>query len=1006
MRRLGSKVDPAPAPSADFSQSENKGLQMGQNYGNLEASFYSDSILGVNIAAGASVYMGEKKTVEDKLLDVLIAGDGKDRCDIGRPEPGTCGWVFEHEAFRGWVSSGTATHPPLYIQGTAGSGKSVLLKFLAKELEKRMRVRTPSTSSPVEEALPLELGVPGKTIAAICFCDDKNEMRRKPIWILRTLLYKTVQQNRDLAKYALKHLQSAEDLDSPGADPDEFHSVDVLQKILQDIVSDSELEVLYFIIDGLDQCGPHLPAVVRLISDISTSVNKEAASRGAKFRLRCIISDRGSKIVRDKLLPQHIIDMPKDNRHDIDKVTEKKIKDIQDYREFSDDVLKSTIDLLKESCKGMFKWLSLVLEDLSTWDGAWTEIKVKERLHNIPSDVATYYKTMLERQQRDSVSTLRTLLTWMYFACRPLTLQELNAALTLQEKTYTCGVSTDEEIDALQRRIENSWGALFLVHDGTVHLSHQSVKDFLSDVFSDEGAKEYEGYGMSRSDAHRQMAATCLRYLQISDVYKREVPKPPVNNNGMIDETQLITVKEKYLEGFPFLQYTVEFLGHHLRESRIQEETDVPGMKEFFSADSAALLSWVRSYDLLKRWASGKYSGFSSSTSLLFVAARLNLPWLANRATTWRSIGSLPVDVRTPDMSGWSAIHLAADSGAAEMVAWLLENNAYVDAETMGYSHPGRTALHFAASKRSDAGPQMVQKLLEGGAKATAQTRQGGNTPLHYAVDGRSVATVQALLASGADANATNGSGITPLHKAVAIPGLEELVEAMLKGGADPNKKTSIGTVSAARALVSLKVSRNMWQNRYDANVSQSALHIAAKAKDAERTVEVLLQRGGADPNCRDGAGRTALHVAVVRPDAEAITKLLIDSRIDVNAQDMDGKTPLLVFLTAAALEAKTQPPLPLEIDDQAYRERVLDILLSAGADPSIEAKDKSSSISYAKEAQLQWAIDKLEQRLRETGNHTNIPKQEPEPVNGEKGVKKGFLDAQASRWIPKRSWS
>lgn len=49
------------APSADFSQSENKGLQMGQNYGNLEASFYSDSISGINIAAGASVYMGKQK---------------------------------------------------------------------------------------------------------------------------------------------------------------------------------------------------------------------------------------------------------------------------------------------------------------------------------------------------------------------------------------------------------------------------------------------------------------------------------------------------------------------------------------------------------------------------------------------------------------------------------------------------------------------------------------------------------------------------------------------------------------------------------------------------------------------------------------------------------------------------------------------------------------------------------------------------------------------------------
>ena len=31
---------------------------MGQNLGTIEASFYSDAIQGINIAAGASVFMG------------------------------------------------------------------------------------------------------------------------------------------------------------------------------------------------------------------------------------------------------------------------------------------------------------------------------------------------------------------------------------------------------------------------------------------------------------------------------------------------------------------------------------------------------------------------------------------------------------------------------------------------------------------------------------------------------------------------------------------------------------------------------------------------------------------------------------------------------------------------------------------------------------------------------------------------------------------------------------
>lgn len=65
-------------------------------------------------------------------------------------------------------------------------------------------------------------------------------------------------------------------------------------------------------------------------------------------------------------------------------------------------------------------------------------------------------------------------------------------------------------------------------------------------------------------------------------------------------------VRQQFVEGFSLLRYSVELVGHHLQKSQIKEETDVQGMKEFFAADSAALLTWMKAYDLLKRWTSGK----------------------------------------------------------------------------------------------------------------------------------------------------------------------------------------------------------------------------------------------------------------------------------------------------------------------------------------------------------------------------------------------------------------
>ncbi|KAL4947135.1 hypothetical protein BDW69DRAFT_178978 [Aspergillus filifer] len=1010
MRLPGSKVEPpAAASTADFANSENKGLQMGQNFGSVEASFYSDAIQGINIAAGASVYMGEHKTVEDKIVDALVAGDPKDRRDIRQAEPGTCEWILEHANFRNWLQKDPSVTAPLYIQGIPGSGKSVLLKFLIKEVEKRLSIGSASPTLPVDTSSPLSLGPPGKTIAVACFCDDRNERRRTPIWVLRTLLYRLIQQNRSLVKHVQKHIQKTEGLDCVGPDPDEFQSLDVLTKVLEELIPDPEVEVVYFVVDGLDQCGPHLPAVLRLISELSAKINIKASKQGQPFSLRCIVSDRGSKIVRDRMLPEYTIDMPTDNQRDIDHVTNHRVKRIQEYRYFSESIYDSTTNLLKQNSKGMFMWLSLVLDDLGTWEGVWTEAKIEEKLHSIPSDVAAFYKAMLERQSRDSVKRLQTLLMWVYFAGRPLSLQELSVVLALQEgnEKYAGGPSTEEEIAALKSNIEGNWGALFAVEeDGLVDLSHQSVKDFLSGVFSTDGEKDYPRFGLDPSKAHQSIASTCLYYLLIEDVYEREVPKPPVDADGIIDEAKLFQVRQQYVEGLPLLEYSVAFVGQHLRESKIQEETDVTGMKEFFAADSKALASWAPAYDLLKRWTSGKYSGFSSSTSLLFVAARLNLPWLADQSTRWVNYTSLPSAICAPDLSGWYAIHIAADSESVEMVRWLLKQGASVDVETLGLPHPGRTALHFAACKRSEAGPRMVNELLKGGAKATAVTRQGGNTPLHYAIDGRSVETVRTLLKAGADPNAASSSGVTPLHRCAAIPGLEEIIKTLLEGGADPNKKTSVGAVSAARGLWGFKNSRDLKQTYYAVNTSHTALHIAAKAKDAEATVKALLA-GGADANATDSASRTPLHVAVVKLEPEAVTKMLIEAGADVNAKDMDGKTPLLMLLITIALQAEQQPEMVKEA--QADREWIIEFLLSAGADPFAEAKDKQSPVSWATKAKLQWAVDLL------TRNSGGDEKQEestrPSPKESSKAEspnsgKMGLLGGQASKWLPRRSRS
>jgi hypothetical protein len=129
--------------------------------------------------------------------------------------------------------------------------------------------------------------------------------------------------------------------------------------------------------------------------------------------------------------------------------------------------------------------------------------------------------------------------------------------------------------------------------------------------------------------------------------------------------------------------------------------------------------------------------------------------------------------------------------------------------EEMGhYVYKGDTALHVAAAAYRHA---IVSGLIKADAKVRARNRRGAE-PLHYAADGgpgspswnpeAQAATVATLIAAGADPDAIDNSGVTPLHRAVRTR-CASAVRALLAGGADARRANRSGSTPMRLAELS-----------------------------------------------------------------------------------------------------------------------------------------------------------------------------------------------------------
>ena len=320
-------------------------------------------------------------------------------------------------------------------------------------------------------------------------------------------------------------------------------------------------------------------------------------------------------------------------------------------------------------------------------------------------------------------------------------------------------------------------------------------------------------------------------------------------------------------------------------------------------------------------------------------------------------------DGRFKECEGWTPLHYAARSGNSVIVRSLLERleqtgeeteavalrNLYGDTPLLSYVASrgivtqllrhvadreaalnsrnifGDTLLHRVTS--SQAVRYLLREITQRNMAARARN-VFAVTPLH---DVREEGAAEALLAAGAEVDAKDIWGNTPLHYA-ARNGREGVLQKLLELRPDTKVDESnwrdetplflaagTGKIGMVQSLLSARANPTARDER-----GSTPLHQAAR-EGVAGMVQLLLSLGGqgVEPNVEDRFGYTPLHVA----SSEGVVRVLLQHGADPLAETTaDHATPLHFVTTPGAARA----------------------LLRAGANANARTRDNDTPLHFA----------------------------------------------------------
>jgi hypothetical protein len=341
-------------------------------------------------------------------------------------------WILatkEYAAFTDW-SGEKSPLPPcrlLWINGHAGTGKTMLLIGIVRELSDQPAALSPNVSH--------------------FFCQGTGDKtHNNATAILRSLIWILLVQQPDLISHLrpmYKHKGAS--LFSDG------NALVAMSRVFKSMLKDPSLLPVYFIVDALDECDQGLADLVQLISESLTLSDK----------VKWLVSSRPTVELKS---PATVELDAQSLEHPVNAYINHKLSNLKGRDGYDADTLAEVSSEIHRRARNTFLWVALVFKELSLVEG-WDAIDTIQKIPPGLSELYDHMMTRIESGNKRNLQRCKNVLVATFLAYRPLSLAELAVLADLLPK--------------MTQTIVEKCGSFLTIKENTVSLIHQSANDYL-----------------------------------------------------------------------------------------------------------------------------------------------------------------------------------------------------------------------------------------------------------------------------------------------------------------------------------------------------------------------------------------------------------------------------------------------------------------------------------------------------------------------------------------------